>query len=404
MSILKPDSPDILGKKFHQIVAMAGDGKLKDNSACSQELREFLQNIDAQKLFDYVEYCLEEKFDDSGLALQDLVNELGRRLEYEVENGRYRGTRNDTGQDGIWKAADQTIIAEVKTTDAYQIKLDTIIKYKKELVEKNRVNEDASILIIVGRSDTTDLEAQIRGSRHAWEIRIISAKALCNLVDLKIESEERETTEKIRNILQPIEYTRLDGLIDIMFTAAQDRESEEIDSDLVIGQDATTSQPVETDEYRAQQQTPRGILTDIRERAVHVWQVREQVYLVARTRTQFSNPDETIKVVSLASKVYSRGNQESLWFGFRRRQLEFLESTKQGFLLLTGVGQNYGHAIDIATLKPILPKLHTTEPNRDEINQSYWHIYVAIKSYDEFELDIPNEDNLNLKPYKLKLP
>jgi hypothetical protein len=35
-----------------------------------------------------------------------------------------------------------------------------------DLVEQGRLSEDrSSILIIVGRDDTTDLEAQIRGSR-----------------------------------------------------------------------------------------------------------------------------------------------------------------------------------------------------------------------------------------------
>jgi len=34
------------------------------------------------------------------------------------------------------------------------------------------------VLIVVGRQDTGELEAQIRGSRHAWDIRLISAEAL----------------------------------------------------------------------------------------------------------------------------------------------------------------------------------------------------------------------------------
>ena len=33
---------------------------------------------------------------------QDIVNELGRRLDFEVTNGRYRGTVNITGYDGIF--------------------------------------------------------------------------------------------------------------------------------------------------------------------------------------------------------------------------------------------------------------------------------------------------------------
>ena len=35
--------------------------------------------------------CLNEKFESGGLALQDVVNQVGRRLGFQVEDGRYRG-------------------------------------------------------------------------------------------------------------------------------------------------------------------------------------------------------------------------------------------------------------------------------------------------------------------------
>ena len=404
MTILDPESPEILEKKIHQIVAMAGDGKLKDSSLCSEELRKFLRNLDAQKLFEYVHYCLEEKFDDSGFVLQDLVNELGRRLEYEVENGLYRGTKNDTGQDGIWEAAGQTIIVEVKTTAAYQIKLDTIIQYKKELAEKEKAGADASILIVVGRDNTEDLEAQIRGSRYAWDIRIISAKALCNLVDLKVKSEEQETTEKIRNILRPIEYTRLDELIDIVFTAVQDVDSDEEMTDQIPDEHGPdTSEPAGEGKHQTQEHTQPEIMDEVRKRAVQALAKREEIVsLVAIKRTQFTNDDGTIRAVSLISKVHNRG-QKGLWFTFHSQQLEFLKKAeKQGFLLLTGVGQNHSHAIDIPTLRAIVPKL-TAKKTETESNRRGWHINIVVKRNSKFELHIPGEDNLSLKPYEIGL-
>lgn len=113
---------------IEQVVAMAGDGNLRDNSPCSQELQEYLGEIPSEKLAQYAEQCLSSRFDKSGIVLQDLVNELGRRLDYKVTNGRYQGTSNAIGFDGIWTAPEgHTIIAEVKTTDAYRISLDTIV-------------------------------------------------------------------------------------------------------------------------------------------------------------------------------------------------------------------------------------------------------------------------------------
>jgi hypothetical protein len=55
----------------------------------------------AEHLFDYMEGCLARGFNKSGAVLQDLVNELGRRLDYQVENGLYQGRPNAIGFDGV---------------------------------------------------------------------------------------------------------------------------------------------------------------------------------------------------------------------------------------------------------------------------------------------------------------
>jgi hypothetical protein len=92
-------------------VTNAGDGALKDDSPCCQELRD---------------HCLSSAFNKSGTVLQDLINEFGRRFDYKVTNGRYQGTSKQIGFDGIWVSTEgQTVVAEVKTTDVYQISLDT---------------------------------------------------------------------------------------------------------------------------------------------------------------------------------------------------------------------------------------------------------------------------------------
>ena len=80
-------------KKRHirQVIAFAGDGKLIDDGATSEEFREFLAHIPSDVLVRYSDECLAEAFPDSGLALQDVVNEIGRRLGFTVTNRRYRG-------------------------------------------------------------------------------------------------------------------------------------------------------------------------------------------------------------------------------------------------------------------------------------------------------------------------
>jgi hypothetical protein len=174
---------------IEQIVNAAGDGNLKDNSECSNELRAFLSEVGSEKLEQYVEGCLTVSFQKRGLVLQDLVNEFGRRLDFDVTNGRYQGTSNAVGYDGIWKSPEgQSIVVEVKTTDAFRISLNTIAEYREKLFKSGHLSEPSSILMVVGRQDTGDLEAQVRGSRHAWDIRLISADALMRLVFPKARS------------------------------------------------------------------------------------------------------------------------------------------------------------------------------------------------------------------------
>src|SRR5690242_1045791 len=171
---------------IEQIVSNAGDGTLRDQSTCSEELRSYLGQITSEKIGAYIEHCLGTSFAKSGMVLQDLVNELGRRLDYQVTNGRYQGVTNAVGYDGIWHSPEHhSLVVEVKTTDAYRISIDTPAGYRSKLHEAGTISDPSSILIVVGRQETGELEAQIRGSRHAWDVRVISIEALLKLVALK---------------------------------------------------------------------------------------------------------------------------------------------------------------------------------------------------------------------------
>jgi hypothetical protein len=228
LSLWQTNPETVSELNIEQIVSNAGDGKLSDNNSCSSELKQYLSLVTSNKLASYLEHCLESPFNNSGYVLQDIVNELGRRLNYNVTNGRYKGVKNAVGYDGIWKAPiseSNHIVVEVKSTDAYRISLDTIANYRQELLKSETINQPSSILIVVGRDDTGELESQIRGSRHAWDIRLIGADALIKLVKLKESIGDVDTEKKIRSVLVPMEYTKLDTLIDVMFTTVKDVEN-----------------------------------------------------------------------------------------------------------------------------------------------------------------------------------
>ena len=158
--------------------------------------------------------------------LQDIVNQFGRRLDFQVEDGLYQGKKNAIGFDGIWRAkGEPDLVIEVKTTDAYTVDLETHARYKEKLLSEGRLSKGASTLVVVGRWDTGALEAQIRGSRYAWEMRLISVDRLIKLVQINEKSEDPSTLNQIRQLLQPFEYTKIDRIIDVIFSTAVDVET-----------------------------------------------------------------------------------------------------------------------------------------------------------------------------------
>lgn len=284
---------------IEQVVATAGDGRLLDKSTCSSELRSFLKEIPSESLAKHLQFCLSESFQRSGFVLQDIVNELGRRLDFEVENGLYQGSSKKIGYDGLWTAPEgNQLIVEVKTTDAYRISLDTLIAYKTKLRQAGRIGDDATILIVVGRQDTGDLEAQVRGSRYAWDVRLISADALFNLVTLKESTEEPITLRKMRGLLIPVEYTRVDQLIDVLFTAAKDVEA---------AVETEQSEPVE-DGGQAKRQvdlTDAAVLQAKRHAMVEALERHNGVKLIKKSRATYWHSSRSVRAVCTISKRYA---------------------------------------------------------------------------------------------------
>lgn len=376
---------EILGRKIdefkiQQLVAVCGDGKLVDNSACSEQLREVLRGAESEKLFEYVESCLVDGFDKSGQVLQDLVNELGRRLDFEVRNGVYAGRRNKVGFDGIWTASDgYSFVIEVKTTDTYRINLNTIADYRAKLVESQEIGPKSSILIVVGRQDTGELEDQVRGSRHAWDIRLISVDALIKLVRLK-ENAEENTVAKIPEVLTPFEYTRVDRIIDIAFTAAKEVEEALVkEAGLEIDNKGEESQQKE-DKPRTQDRTPSEIIQALRRKIINALAKREGVSLIKRSSALYWSPDKSqVRVACTISKRYFRA--EDYWYAYHPSWDEFLSGGVKGYYVLGCVDRDVAYALPFKWIHERLPELYTTK--NDE--RFYWH--VALVESDNRDLE-----------------
>ncbi|WP_170319824.1 hypothetical protein [Polyangium spumosum] len=347
-----------------QVIAFAGSGKLTDDGETSKEFREFLNHVPSDVLVRYAEDCLKDPFPDSGLALQDIINQVGRRLGFDVLDGKYRGQKGQPGQDGIWRLRDgHAIVVEVKTTDAYRIDLGVLAGYRNSLVAAGIVAADrSSNLIVVGRQDTGDLEAQIRGSRHAWDIRLISVDSLMRLMRLKETVEAPQTVSRIHAILVPKEFTRIDAIVDIVFSAAEEVKQAEPDPG-----EAPLNGPAERPE-----EGPKFTPVSFHDACAARLEQQLKTTLVRQTRASYASPDDKIRLTCSISKKHHFAGDEAYWFAFHPYYLEFLTQTKRAYVAFGCGSEQQIFLVPLDDFRPWLEGSYTTEKE----GRLYWHVQI----------------------------
>jgi hypothetical protein len=366
-------NPDLFKtKSLSQILSFTGDGKLRDNNITSQEFRQLLGVVPTEVLKKFVDECLTDKFENNngGYALQDIINQIGIRLGFKIENGLYQGRQNSIGFDGIWTSdEDYSIVVEVKTTDAYRINLDIIAEYRNKLMACNKINkEKSSILIVVGRQDTGDLEAQIRGSRHAWDIRLLSSDSLIKLLILKETLNDIKTVRQINEILKPNEYTRIDKLIDLIFLTSKDIQiSVDQDDDDVAENDKDFSKKMDKNTKDRQE------YVTFNDACVNKLQGYLKTQLVKETRASFTNNNKKLGIISIISKIYSRKNDERYWFGFHPHQKDFLKNFGESFVCFGCGSEETIFVIPYNKFEPLLKNMNITEKE----DRMYWHVVIS---------------------------
>lgn len=398
LDLWRTNPESIKAYAIRQVVAIAGDGRLRDASDCSAELRTYLRETPTEKLAEYARECLDESFDDSGLVLQDVANEIGRRLGFEVENGRYRGKQGSIGYDGIWRAGTElAIVLEVKTTDTYNVRLDDVAGYRDALLDASRVPRSTSTLFVVGRKDTGALEAQIRGSRYAWDMRVVGVDSLVKLMRIAVKSNEASTIRQVRELLRPFEYTRVDRIVDVVFDTAADVEQSNEASEVSAASGAVDG----ANGSEGQTRTTSEALSVMRRRIVSALQVKLGVPLVQRRRAFFESSDGADRVCVSISKRYEREYQP-YWYAYHPAWNDFIGSAKNGYFVLGCMDRNEAFALPKPTLDTFLPKLNQTVR---EDGTAYWHVVITTLESGELALySSKTGDKIPLKPFAITLP
>ena len=380
----------VLEMSVQQIVAMAGDGSLKDKSQTSEELRHFLTLIESSVLRKLANQCLTSPFPDSGFVLQDIINEAGRRLGMTVQNGIYRGKKDQNNCDGLWRYNDWTFIVEVKTTDAYSIQLSKIAKYLSSEVGDDN-NSNASCLIVVGRQDTATLEDQLRGSKHNWNMRIVGVEALFSAIELQEITGDKSLEAKIVDLFIPQEFTRVDKIISTAFDFATDQEEAAFTLDGVEQDLNPTEQSATKREIKSNPEQIEEFKQVIADRMSN-----ELGASFLRRRSFFESGQKRFSVA--VSKLYE--NRNFYWYAYHPRQRNFLEEVDEGYFVLGCLGIDKAFAIPVKTMNEFSIDMATTSPKGDDAKK-YCHVFIKNEKDRYFIWVSTTQTEFNISEYEI---
>lgn len=358
LDLWNADRGQITSKRIDQLIAFAGEGRLRDGNSTAEEFRSLLRAVSSDVIGEWLDQCLEERFPDFGFVLQDAINEIGRRLGFDVFNGVYRSHANE-GYDGLWQLPQgQAILVESKSSTSYSINLSRISQYRTQVAPQLAMPpEDISILIVVGAEDTSEFEAQVRGSRFAWDIRLLGAKSLFRLLKLKEALDDPKVERQIQEILFPQEFTRLDRIIDLVFATAEDAQ----DVDVEVAEEEVDIEDASPGKPRANFHT--AVIPRLEKHFAKP--------LVKRSRVLWEPPDDSLLVSCQVSKYFTTGNLD-FWFGLKRTTRESLQEHKNAFCAFGLGSPETVVVIPFSNLASNLDSCFTSPDKEGRI--LHWHI------------------------------
>lgn len=393
LEFFKSNRDIVLSQTIQQLVSNCGDGDLRDGSASSQEFRTFLTLIPADSVVRFGLQCLKSPFDNSGFVLQDIVNEFGRRLHFEVEDGLYHGKQGSIGFDGIWRySGEPAIVIEVKTTDTYSVRLETTNGYKEALAAQGKISQSASMLIVVGKEKTEALEAQVRGSRFARDIRVISVDGLMKLVQIREKSNDPATATQIRQLLHPFENTKVDKMIDVIFTAATDVESQQ-----EVEKDEPELAGDGSDTKLKQSHTDTDLIDAKRQQSIEGFSSLKQLDLIKRSRTFFWTADKEVRVCCTVSKRYENDAQP-YFYAYHPKWDAFLKEG-QGFLILCCLDRDDAFAVPRTWFAENKQNLYVAE----KASGTRWLIPLTTLAEGSLAIDLKDGTTYSLAPHRFTL-
>ena len=206
-------------------------------------------------------------------------------------------------------------------------------------------------------------------------------------MSIKEEVEDPHIIQRIHSILIPREFTRLDEIADILFSAAEDIKQEVIISD------------EESSVISKKSKEPRHAPVAFHDACISRIQAFLSETLVKRSRSQYSSPDKSIIVNCAVSKEHNPDTKKSnYWFAFHPYQKESLQNTLKSFVAFGCGTSKRLLLIPFADFGSWIKGMGTTQRN----DSYYWHV-VIYREGDRYTLHRKKgERHIDLTPYLLR--
>ena len=225
------------------------------------------------------------------------------------------------------------------------------------------------------------MKTQTRGSKHAWDVRIISVDALLKLMRVKENLSDATTVSKIQEILKPLEYTRVDHLIDIIFSTSEDLQIDEATGESDTGDDTRT------------QSTP----VNYHEECINRISEHLKSPLIKQGRCYYTNADQSIRVLCIVSKEYERSGTNRYWYAFHPNQQDFLNESESSYVAFGCGSADKIILIPFGAFQKYLPMMRKTKTD----DRFYWHVEIFRKG-ERFLLNKSTTEGIEVTNYRLK--
>lgn len=206
---------------------------------------------------------------------------------------------------------------------------------------------------------------------------------------LKEEIEDPLIERKIRDILMPQEFTRVDGIIDLVFFTTEDFKEEGKPTEEVIVDDTDEDAP------KKPKVKPVGFNDDCAKRI----QMYVGKTLVKRSRVVYSSPDGSLAVVCAVSREYENSaDAKFYWYAFHPHQKEALEKAAERYVAFGCGSEKQILLIPYDEFAGWLDGLNITTKSEDRF---YWHVNISWQSNRFILHRKKGFEHIDLTPYVL---